>query len=317
MDVGDTCEYYDERIHSDAISEYPAGNTDGPFPALRCLVIEGWDSLIRQIFETSFPFGHHLNTLAMVVSEREHTNFDGICLSESSKIISKRFPLLQHLHINTHLHNSPRMTDTSLRLFSTCVGLRELNLNDISLGDSDLIALSKVCKDLEQLKLADGRMGRSICNDGEDDSARSQTFESVSLECMETIALNLPKLTRLCITIVASDLSNLVISRHSFKKLTSFELFCSFVNFDVEGFCEEKAVKHLSILLPPGCTVAFDTEIRWAFSLEPLIPPSEYRSDYEDLSERLTKMILQFMNVRADERARLAYLGILRGENPL
>ena len=131
------------------------------------------------------------------------------------------------------------------------------------------------------------------------------------------MAFNLPKLWNLRLTIVASDTSNLKFVQHAFRKLSSLELRCSFMNFDVEGFCSRAAALHISSLLPEyGWSIYFQPYSYMGYQRSHYTQDDErYEELYSLMVDRMSKEICFSTEVRAHERARLANFGLLREEN--
>lgn len=288
--------------------------SNGPFPALRCLLMKGTDTSLVQIFESYFPQNHALSALVIQVEKgRDDDDGNDASLYSCIKVISKQFPRLRSLFINTHTFHAPRPMWTHMKPLSPCSDLRRLTITDCALSSADLVALSKIFTKLEDLDIVDGRAVHALCENPDDQDIKTGDLEGITLDSLETVALNLPNLSYLRLTIVASDTSGLTFSPHAFQKLAFFRLSCSFINMYLWSSNDERgAACFLSSVLPVGCYFSVDDFITGAFSLEG--PSDDYNEAYETFANRFNDKVNDGVELRLNERARLSHLGLFQEE---
>lgn len=284
------------------------------FPSLQCLLLKGTNTSLADIFHAYFFPKHSLKALVIRVIKK--LDDDYLCFHEVIKAIGNYFPQLQSLHIDTtSTSQASRSGWDQLKSLSPCSDLRRLDVTDCWLTNTDLLAISKAFTKLEELELKDGRALHRLCEDPNDDSIMYDTLEGITIDTLEIVALNLPNLSRLNITVVASDTQSLKFSSHAFQKLSYLQLSWSFINMHLEGFDKKNAAFFLSSLLPTECRFNIDSYLSCKCTLRRFFDSEKFFNTYSTFSNKFSEIVRDFVELRANERERLAHSCSLQEEH--
>jgi len=172
------------------------------------------------------------------------------------------------------------------------------------LGQTALNDIMSSCRNLRSLSLTLSDVGEEYFDDVDLEDAPSREEIGLDVSILQTIAVHLPQLTTLELTLVARDSSGLEAdsSLNRLQHLQTFTLKCSLLNWLLPGFNPHQVSRYISAIVSPNCKF---------FMQEPASEPyggddgwDEYFAKYIGFVDDFAVQVNNYIEIRAGELSR-------------
>jgi hypothetical protein len=265
------------HLHPSITSLFTTNASSAPaakFPSLTSLLLRGNLDRLRHLLKNVFK-GCHPVRLSLL-ADQEDIKLDRVAsipgVEECATLIARRFQQLQALRFECKGKTLYCLDGGDVQKFTVCTSLTVIEFVGIEFDSDDeltplfqnwpnvraltLVSLpaSITCKDCEEGYEGAYDESEDPSPTGLRDWLADMDLAGLSMGCLSSMAVGLPRLERLIISITAEPAPYLL---RPFDLLTYLELRSSFLNYSYDGFSRIAAAKYLGSLLRPECNFVF------------------------------------------------------------